>query len=204
MSEFEEEWKPKTRLGRLVASGKIKTMDDALRSGLPLKEPQIVDILLPDLKDEVIDNKMVQRMTDSGRRSKFRVVVVVGNEDGFVGIGQGKDVQVGPAIKKAVDNAKLNIVHIKRGCGSWECSCDEEHSVPFKVVGKSGSVRVVLLPAPKGLGIAAGHTAKVVLQLAGVKDVWTRTFGHTKTTLNFAKATFNALKQTTLMRVPNE
>ncbi|RLG22138.1 30S ribosomal protein S5, partial [Methanosarcinales archaeon] len=73
MSEFEEEWKPKTRLGRLVASGKIKTMDDALRSGFPLKEPQIVDILLPDLKDEVIDNKMVQRMTDSGRRSKFRV-----------------------------------------------------------------------------------------------------------------------------------
>jgi len=198
----EKEWIPKTRLGMLVASGKIHSLDEALHTGLPLREPQIVDILLPDLKDEVLDNSMVQRMTDSGRRTKFRIIAVVGNEDGYVGLGQAKDSQVGPAIRKAIENAKLNIMHVERGCGSWECGCDGEHPVPFRTVGKCGSIDVELLPAPLGLGIVAGATARKVLQMAGVKDVWTRTYGHTRTTLNFAKATFDALRQISLMRKP--
>ena len=197
---YESEWIPKTRLGTLVKEGQVTSMEEALRSGLPIKEYQLVDLLLPELKEEVLDINMVQRMTDSGRRVKFRATVVVGNEDGFIGMGQGKDVQVGPAIRKAIDTAKINISAIKRGCGSWECGCGTEHSVPFEVVGKMGSVKVILKPAPRGLGLASGSTAKTVMQLAGIKDVWTRTEGQTRTTLNFAKATFEALKNTTVIR----
>src|SRR5665648_848940 len=197
-------WIPITRLGKLVADGQITTMEAALDSGLPIREPQIIDTLIPDIVDEVIDINMVQRMTDSGRRVKFRAAVIVGNSNGFIGYGQGKDVQVGNAIVKAIKDAKLNIVNIKRGCGSWECVCGAPHTVPFEVTGKAGSVIVVLKPAPRGLGIAAGETAKKVMALAGIKDVWTRTSGQTTTTLNFAKATFNALENTRTMRIRGE
>ena len=90
-------WTPKTRLGKMVKNGEITTMSDALKSGLPMREPEIVDLLLPTVEDEVIDVKMVQRMTDSGRRVQFRAVVIVGNRNGYIGFGQGKDVQVGDA-----------------------------------------------------------------------------------------------------------
>ncbi len=191
-----QEWVPRTRLGKLVAEEKIRTIDEAIASGLPLKEPEIVDILLPNLEDEVLEITLVQRMTDSGRRTNFRVTAIVGNRDGYVGIGVGKASQVAPSIQKAITSAKLNIFKVNRGCGSWECGCGETHSIPFKVTGSSGSVRVTLIPGPKGLGIVAGDVARKVLELAGVSDVWTFTRGNTRTTINFAKATFNALKQT--------
>ena len=199
-----EEWKPKTRLGKLVLEGKITSMSQALKSGLPLREVEIVDMLLPDLEDEVIDVNMVQRMTDSGRRTKFRVVVVVGNKNGYVGIGQAKDKEVGMAIRKAVEKAKLNIIEINRGCGSWECGCGLPHSLPFKVTGKCGSVRVTLKPAPRGVGLAVGDVAKVVLRLAGVQDVWGTSKGETRTTINYAKAVYDALRSTTIFKVPEE
>ncbi len=191
-----QEWVPRTRLGKLVAEEKVRTIDEAIASGLPLKEPEIVDILLPNLEDEVLEITLVQRMTDSGRRTNFRVTAIVGNRDGYVGIGVGKASQVAPSIQKAITNAKLNIFKVNRGCGSWECGCGESHSIPFKVMGSAGSVRVTLIPGPKGLGIVAGDVARKVLELAGVSDVWTFTRGNTRTTINFAKATFNALKQT--------
>ena len=199
-----EEWKPKTRLGKLVLEGKITSMSQALKSGLPLREVEIVDMLLPDLEDEVIDVNMVQRMTDSGRRTKFRVVVVVGNKNGYVGIGQAKDKEVGMAIRIAVEKAKLNIIEINRGCGSWECGCGLPHSLPFKVTGKCGSVRVTLKPAPRGVGLAVGDVAKVVLRLAGVQDVWGTSKGETRTTINYAKAVYDALRNTTIFKVPEE
>jgi len=193
-------WVPKTRLGKMVSSGQIKTIEEAFDTGLPIKEPELIDALLPDLVDEVLDISMVQRMTDSGRRVKFRATVVVGNSNGYVGIAEGKDVQVGPAIKKAIEMAKLNIVKIKRGCGSWECGCGLEHTVPCQVQGKAGSITITLMPAPRGLGIAAGGTAKKVMEMAGIKDVWTRSEGETRSTINLALATYNALLQTTTMR----
>ncbi|MGB9831584.1 MAG: 30S ribosomal protein S5, partial [Fervidicoccus fontis] len=98
--------------------------------------------------------------------------------------------------EKAITNAKLNIVPIRRGCGSWECMCGSPHSVPFITRGKSGSVEIVLYPAPKGTGLVAGDIAKIVLRLAGIKDVWSKSFGETRSTYNFAKATYNALKNT--------
>ncbi|RLG73338.1 MAG: 30S ribosomal protein S5, partial [Thermoprotei archaeon] len=163
---------------------------------LPLLEPEIVDYLLPDLVYERIDVNLVQKVTDAGRVSRFRVVVVVGNGDGFVGIGSGKARQYLVALQKAIRNAKLNITPVRRGCGSWECACGEPHSVPFVVSGKAGSVRIILKPAPKGTGLVAGDVAKKVLSMAGIKDVWTQTFGETRTTYNFAMAVLDALKNT--------
>ncbi len=199
MAEIEG-WIPLTGLGKMVASGEITSIDQVLESGKPIKEIQIVDAFLPDLADEVLDITMVQRMTDSGRRVKFRTVVVVGNRNGYIGFGQGKDAQVGNAITKAIKDAKLNIIKVNRGCGSWECGCNLDHSIPVKVTGKAGSVRVTLKPAPQGIGLVTGDIAKKVLGLAGIRDVWGFSSGETRTTINFAKATFNALIQTNMVR----
>jgi len=195
------QWEPETRLGRMVKAGEISTMNAALTSGLPIREPEIVDILLPEVEDEVIDVKMVQRMTDSGRRIKFVITVVVGNKDGFVGLGQAKGKEVGSSIKKAIDDAKLNIIEIRRGCGSWECGCRKPHTVPFAVKGKSGSVEVTFKPAPHGIGLATGDVAKKILNLAGVHDCWAFTRGQTQTVVNYAKAVFDALKQNAETRI---
>ena len=198
------DWIPKTRLGQMVLNGEITTMSDALATKLPLREPELVDILLPDLQDEVIDLNMVQRMTDSGRRVRFAVTCIVGNGDGFIGIGRAKGKEVGPSIRKAIDNAKLNIIEIKRGCGSWECGCGQPHSLPFEVTGECGSVRVSIKPAPRGIGLAVGDVAKRLLDLAGVKDAWGFARGNTKTKVNYAMATFEALRMTSTLRVTEE
>lgn len=195
------EWEPKTRLGRMVKRGEITTMHEALNSRLPLREPEIVDALVPRLDDDVLDVNMVQRMTDSGRRVKFTVTTVVGNKDGFVGLGNAKGKEVGPTIRKSIDNAKLNIINIRRGCGSWQCGCGNPHTIPFKVTGKAGSVWIEFLPAPSGTGLAVGDTAKSILERAGIEDIWGFSKGHTRTTVNYAKAVFDALKDTTKMRV---
>ena len=195
-------WEPQTRLGLQVANGEVDSMREALTAGLPLKEPEIVDQLVPDLEDEVLDINMVQRMTDSGRRVKFRCVVVVGNRDGLVGYAEGRDDQVGGAIQKAIEIGKLNLIDISRGCGSWECGCGRPHTVALRTTGKAGSVEVELRPAPRGLGLAGGETVRHVLELAGIEDIWTRSSGNTRTTVNFAKATFNALRNTAEARVP--
>lgn len=195
-------WQPTTRLGRKVKEGEIETMEEALNSGLPIKEPEIADQLLPDLEDEVLDINMVQRMTDSGRRVKFRCVVVIGNRDGYVGYAEGRDDQVGAAIQKAIGIAKQNIISVERGSGSWEDRPGGTHSLARKATGSAGSVTVELFPAPQGLGLAAAETAQKVLELAGIEDAWTKSHGSTRTTVNFAKATFNALENVSRSRTP--
>ena len=195
MNYNKEEWEPKTNLGRMVKEGTITDIDEILEKGLPIMELEIVNNLLPDLEEEVMDVNLVQRMHKSGRKVNFRVIVAVGNKKGYVGLGQGKAKEVGPAIRKAVDNAKFNIVKVRRGCGDWGCVCGREHTVPFKVSGKSGSVRVTLIPAPGGVGLAIGNVGKTILGLAGIDDVWSQKMGQTQTTINFANAVFDALKQ---------
>ena len=139
-------------------------------------------------------------MTDSGRRLRFAVTVAIGNKNGFVGIGRAKGKEVGPTIRKAIDDAKLNMIEIKRGCGSWECGCGKPHTLPFAVTGKSGSVVVNLKPAPRGVALAAGDVAKKMLTLAGVRDAWVSTKGHTRTTVNYALAAYDALRNTSEVR----
>jgi small subunit ribosomal protein S5 len=191
-----DEWVPKTRLGKMIQEGKITSVDEVFLSGLKISEPQIVDALIPDLQEEVINVNLVQKQTDAGEKSRFKAIVAVGNRDGYIGLGAGKARQVRTAIEKAAVAARLNIVPVKRGCGSWECGCGKPHSVPFQVEGKCGGVRVVIVPGPRGLGLVASEVAKVILGLAGVKDLWMRSYGSTRTVPSFAYAVFDALKKT--------
>ncbi|MBS7247686.1 MAG: 30S ribosomal protein S5 [Candidatus Jordarchaeales archaeon] len=197
-------WKPRTELGRLVKEGRITSIDEIFAQGLKIKEPQIIDLLLPGLEDEIVGVSVVQKQTDAGERTRFKALVAIGNKGGYVGLGTAKAAEIGPAIRKAVINAKMSITPVKLACGSWECGCGAPHTLPFKVYGKSGSVRMTLVPAPRGLGLVTADVAKIILRLAGVKDAWSFSRGHTKNTLNLAYATFNALKQTTKMLTPND
>jgi len=190
-----EDWEPKTKVGKMVKEGDITDINKIFESGLQIMELEIFDALIPNLEEEVMDVNLVQRMHKSGRKVNFRVIVAVGNKKGHVGLGQGKAREVGPAIKKAVFDAKYNIIKVRRGCGDWGCVCGKKHTVPFKIDGKTGSVNVTLMPAPAGLGLAVGDVGKTILKLAGIDDVWSQTSGQTQTTVNFAKAIFEALKE---------
>ncbi|MBT4059150.1 MAG: 30S ribosomal protein S5 [Euryarchaeota archaeon] len=197
-------WNPRTRLGRMVRNGEITTMEQALNSRMPIREVEIVDALLPNLEDEVINVNMIQRMTDSGRRVRFNVMAAVGNGNGYVGIGMVKGKEVAATIRKAIDNAKLNIIPVMRGNGSWESGVGGGTSVPFKITGRSGSTRVTLLPAPAGKGLVIGAKGKIVLRLAGITDIYSRTKGQTRTTINFARATYNALNNLNKSKVSGD
>lgn len=194
-------WKPRTRLGRMVANGQILTYEEALKTGLPIREVEIVDALLPGMTDDVLAVNMIQRMTDSGRRVRFNVLCVVGNSDGYVGLAICKGKEVASTIGKAIDKAKLNLIPVMRGNGSWESGGGPGTSVPLKVTGRSGSTRVTLMPAPAGKGLVIGDYGRRVLLLAGVSDVWSRSAGQTRTTINYAQATYNALVELNKTRI---
>ncbi|MBM3905019.1 MAG: 30S ribosomal protein S5 [Thaumarchaeota archaeon] len=194
--EEEAPWVPRTELGKKVAAGLITDMNEIYSQGLRIQEAGIIKKLLPDLKSEVIDVGMVQKMTPNGQQTKFKALVAAGNENGWLGIGQGKSKQMRVAIEKATTNAYLNVSPIKLGCGSWECRCDQSHSVPFKVRGKGGSVVVEIVPAPRGLGLVAGGKIRNLLKLAGLKDAWTTAKGSTATMNSTSKAILECLRQT--------
>ena len=203
MAELNE-WIPKTKLGRMVKKGEITSIDEIFKQSLKISEEEIIDALVSNLEDEVININLVQRQTDAGEKSRFKACVAVGNRNGFVGIGEAKTKEIGPAIRKAITDAKLRLSPIRRGCGSWECSCQDPHSIPFQTRGKTGNCVVLAKPAPKGLGLAAGNIGKIVFELAGITDIWTKTRGETRTTPNFAKATFEALKSTYKIMTPRD
>ncbi len=203
------EWIPKTKLGNDVLAGKYKSLEDILQSGELILEPEIVDYLVPDIMQEIIyiggspgkgggirrtATKMTARMHKSGRRFKLSAVAVVGNGNGIVGVGSAISKEHRTALEKAAKNAKLSTIRVRRGCGSWECGCGGEHSIPFKASGRSGSVHVTLLPAPKGVGMVASEETKKILKLAGIHDVWVKTSGKTSTRNNLVLAVFDALK----------
>jgi len=204
LKEAVEEWVPRTKLGRLIQEGKITSIEEIFMEGYRIREPEIVDILLPDLEEEVININLVQKQTDAGEQSRFKAIVAIGNRDGYVGLGSGKARQVRTAIEKAAVDARLNITPVRRGCGSWECGCGKPHSLPFQVRGKCGSVEVVLIPGPRGLGLVASEIAKIILSLAGIKDCWTRSYGSTRTVPSFAYAVFDALKKTYAVVTPSD
>jgi len=189
-------WVPKTKLGKMVQSGQALSLDDVFTQGLRVMEPEIVDVLLPGLKQEVLGIGFVQKQTDAGEKSRFRAVVAVGDNNGYLGVGDGKAKQVRTAIDKATLQAKLKVIPVRRGCGSWECGCGRSHSLPFRVTGKCGSVRVDIVPGPRGLGLVGGEIVKTVLTLAGVRDCWTRTYGSTSTLASTALAVYDALRNT--------
>ena len=205
-------WEPKTKLGQEVKKGKIKNIDEILDNNKKILEEQIVDFLLDIKKDLILIGqakgkfgggkrrawRQTQKKTKEGNVPTFSAMAVVGDENGHIGIGIGKAKETLPARDKAERKAKLNVIKIKRGCSSFDCDCSELHTVPLKVMGKSGSVRVILIPAPQGTGLVAAGELKKVLKLAGIKDIYTKTFGKQRTTFNLVEACFNALKKTGL------
>ena len=197
-------WQPRTRLGRMVMNGEILTHEQALATGYPIREVEIVDALLPEMEDDVLSVNMIQRMTDSGRRVRFNVLCAVGNKDGYVGLSVCKGKEVASTIQKAITQAKLNLVPVLRGNGSWESAEGPGNSIPFKSTGRSGSTRVTLLPAPSGKGLVIGDYGRRVLTLAGVEDVWSRSSGQTRSTINFARATYNALEELSKTKVSDQ
>lgn len=212
-----EGWKPKTELGRKVLNGEIKNIEEILNEGKIILEPEIVDALMPDFESELLlfgqskgkfgggqrrVFKQTQKKTMEGNKPKFSTMAVVGNKNGVVGLGLGKAKETVPAREKAFRNAKLNMIKIRRGCGSWQCGCKTPHSIPFKVEAKVGSVIVKLMPAPKGKGLCIQEECKKLLSMAGIKDVWSKTSGKTSSRGNLIMACFNALKQ--LMEVKTQ
>ncbi len=202
-------WNPKTKIGKQVKEGKIKNVDEILDK-YKILEPEIVDSLL-NLDVEFLNIgqskgkfgggkrriwKQTQKKTAEGNIPTFACMAVVGDENGHVGIGLGKAKETLPAREKAIRRAKLDIIKVERGCGSFDCSCNEKHSLPFIVEGKSGSSKVRLIPAPQGTGLVIGDECKKILRLAGIKDIYSETFGQTRTTINLAKACIDALKKT--------
>tara|TARA_B100001971_G_C18252078_1_gene579053 strand:- start:112 stop:978 length:867 start_codon:yes stop_codon:yes gene_type:complete len=208
-----EGWKPKTQLGKDIKEGKISDIGEILDKGLKILEAEIVDALLPNLNTDLLligqskgkfgggqrrVFKQTQKKTQEGNKPKFSTLAVVGNEDGYVGVGSGKSKETVPAREKAIRNAKLNLIKIRRGCGSWQCGCKEPHTVPFKVRGKCGSVVIELMPAPKGTGLCVEPECSKILKLAGIKDVWSKTGGQTGSKSNLISACMVALRN--LMR----
>ena len=203
-------WEPKTKLGREVKDGKIKNIDEILKNERKILEAEIVDFLM-DVKSELINIgqskgkfgggkrriwRQTQRKTKEGNIPTFSTLAIIGDEDGHIGISSGKSKETLPAREKAIRKAKLNIFKVKRDCSGFDCSCPEPHTVPFKITGKTGSIRLTLIPAAQGTGLVVGSELKKVLKLAGIKDVYSRVTGKKRTTFNLVKACIDALKQT--------
>ena len=214
-----EKWIPKTELGKKVKAGEIKDIDQILNSGKKILESEIVDFLIPTLEYDLITIgqskgkfgggkrsiwKQTQKKTKEGNKPKFATVAVIGNKNGYVGLGYGKAKETVPAREKAIRNAKLNIIKIRRGCGSWACVCGETHSIPVKVSGKCGSTEINLIPAPKGTKLTIHKELRKILNLAGVKDIYSKTKGKTNTELNLVKACLDALKKLNSVKVTEE
>ncbi|BCS90626.1 MAG: 30S ribosomal protein S5 [Candidatus Micrarchaeota archaeon] len=195
-----KEFNPKTSLGKAVKNGEIKSIDQIFEKGLKIKEPEIVDILLPNLKSEVIDTLNVQRVTKNGRKAKYRVISIVGDMNGHVGIGVGKNVELKAAIDESIVDAKKHIMAIPIGCGSWECGCGTAHSIPVAATGKCGHTEVKIAPAPRGIGLVAGEEIRKLMYYAGVKDIWTFSRGTTKSSYNVLMAAKDALSKIANMK----
>ncbi|PIN77716.1 30S ribosomal protein S5 [Candidatus Woesearchaeota archaeon CG10_big_fil_rev_8_21_14_0_10_34_8] len=213
------EWIPKTATGKKVKAGEITDIDKILDNGERILEVEIIDKLLPNAESDLLligqakgkfgggkrrAFRQTQKKTQEGNKPKFTTYAVIGNKDGYIGVGYGKAKETVPAREKAFRNAKLNVFKIRRGCGSWECNCKTPHTIPFKIEGKCGSVRVILIPAPKGTGLCVERECGKILELAGVKDVWAKILGQSKTKMNTIKACELALKSLMTTRVNTE
>ena len=194
----EEEWIPCTNLGRLVKDGLITSLEEIYYHSIPIKEYPIVDHLYKNaekpLKEECMKIKSVQKQTKAGQRTRFKAVVAVGDENGHVGVGSkvAKEVQI--AMKGAVMAAKLNIIPVRRGY--WGNKIGNPHTLPTKITGKCGSVRLRFIPAPRGTGIVGAPPTKKILGFAGVADIFSQSRGNTDTMENFVRAAYDALYKT--------
>ena len=188
-----DDWIPKTEAGKLVKSGEIASMEDLWAKHLPILESELVDILAPNLQEKVVDTRKTTYVRASGRKFNFSAFVLVGDGKNYLGFGMGSDKERFPAIRKAARGARLNLMPVRIGSGSWEDYSNTTKSVPFKVTGKAGSVRVTLLPAPQGTGLVVGKQIQDVFRFAGITDVWGHTKGSSDTKLNYVRAAYDAI-----------
>jgi small subunit ribosomal protein S5 len=139
---------------------------------------------LADLKDQVINIRRVSKVVKGGKNLSFAALVAVGNEHGLVGIGKGKAREVPAAISKAVENAKKNLIRVNLA----------ETTIPHFVRGEADAGVVVLRPASKGTGVIAGGAVRVILELAGIKDILTKSL-RSNNPISVAHATLDALRR---------
>ncbi|OQR91111.1 40S ribosomal protein S2 [Thraustotheca clavata] len=200
--EGKEGWTPVTKLGRLVKEGKIESLEQIFLYSLAVKESEIIDFFLKDrLKDEVMKIMPVQKQTTAGQRTRFKAFVAVGDHAGHIGLGVKCAKEVATAIRGAIVQAKMSLIPVRRGY--WGNMSGLPHTVCNKVTGKCGSVRVRLIPAPRGTGLCAAPAPKKLLGMAGIEDCYTSARGHTRTMGNFIKATYYALRNTYAYLTPD-
>lgn len=214
-----ENWNPKTRLGKKVKEGIITDLDEIFQKGEKILESEIVDALLPDLETDLLlvgqakgkfgggkrrIFQQTQKKSSEGNKPRFTTCALAGNKNGFIGISFGKSKETVPARDKSIRKAKLNLIKIRRGCGSWECTCGNPHSIPFAVEGKCGSSKIKLMPAPKGKGLCIEKECAKILKMAGIRDIWSKTQGQTNTKKNLIKALVNALTQLSEVKIKTD
>lgn len=212
----QETWKPVTKLGHKVKDGQITDIEDLFNANERILEQQIVDQLLPGLQEELLligqakgkfgggqrrIFRQTQKKTMEGSRIQFATCAAIGNRNGYVGVAVGKSKETVPSREKSRRYAKVNLIRIRRGCGSWQCHCGAPHSIPFEVTGKCGSSIITLMPAPKGKGLCIEKECAKILSLAGVKDVWSKTSGQTSTKLNLIFALMDALRKLSEVKI---
>ena len=137
------------------------------------------------LEEQVIEIKSVVKVNKGGRQRRFSATVVVGDRHGQVGLGMGKANEVPDAIKKAIQDANKNLVKVP---------LTDDRTIAYDVNGNRGAAKVLLKPAPKGTGVIAGGAVRAVLELAGIRDIVSKSLG-ARTKNNMANATLDALKQ---------
>jgi small subunit ribosomal protein S2e len=206
-----------------VKEGKIGSIEEIFLFSLPVKEAEIIDYFLKDkLQDEVMKIMPVQKQSSAGQRTRFKAFVAVGDNNGHIGLGVKCSSEVANAIRGAITAAKLNVAPVRYDRvvlgyddsrsyqplffvysetmqvrrGFWGRKQGLPHTVPCKVTGKCGSVRVRLIPAPRGTGLVSSPAGKKLMHMAGIDDCYTSSQGHTRTMGNFIKALFYALRNT--------
>ena len=142
-----------------------------------------IDAATLDLKETVVVTRRVSKTVKGGRIMRFAAVVVVGDQNGHVGYGLGKSAEVPEAIRKAIEDAKKNMITVSL----------KGTSIPHEIVGEYGAARVLLKPAAEGTGVIAGGTVRAVLVMAGIRDIRAKSL-RSNNKINVVKATFEGLR----------
>ncbi|KAK6110189.1 ribosomal protein S5 [Brugia pahangi] len=199
--DWDKPWIPVTKLGRLVKDGRVATIEEIYHRSIPILEYQIVDLLVPNLKEQVLKILPVQKEVRSGLRTRFRAFVAIGDKNGHVGLGMQCAKRVSTAIRLAIYRAKTAVVPVRRAY--WHTEHGLPHTIPCKIMVRYCDVRVTLYPAPRGTGVSAPPIVQKLLHLGGIQDCYTSTSSY-RTLGPVAKAAFLAIQRAYLFESKSE